>query len=83
MAGYLLHVTIRRNDKGGIDILAPEYSPVYTWKYKQDGRFYYRCLASDQTVPDGMDSEQQKIMAKAEKAVSEILAGSPVTLRSR
>lgn len=83
MAGYLLHVTIRRNDKGSIDILAPEYSPVYTWKYKQDGRYYYRCLASDQTVPDGMDSEQQKIMAKAEKAVSEILAGSPVTLRSR
>jgi hypothetical protein len=30
-----------------------------------------------------MDSEQQKIMAKAEKAVSETLAGSPLALRSR
>jgi len=83
MAGYLLNVTVRRNGKGGADILAPEYTPVYTWKYKQDGRYYYRCLASDQPVPDGMDSEQQKTMEKAEKAVSEVLAGSPLTLRSR
>ena len=83
MAGYLLHVTIRKNGNGGADILAPEYSPVYTWKYKQDGRYYYRCLASDLPVPDGMDSEQQKIMAKVEKAVSETLVGSPLALRSR
>ena len=83
MAGYLLNVTIRRNGKGGTDILAPEYTPVYTWKYKQDGRFYYRCLASDQPVPDGMDSEQQKTMSKAEKTVSDVLAGSPLTVRSR
>lgn len=83
MAGYLLNITIRKNGKGGADILAPEYTPVYTWKYKQDGRYYYRCLASDQPVPDGMDSEQQKTMAKAEKTVSEVLAGSPLSLRSR
>ena len=83
MAGYLLHVTIRKNGAGGAEILAPEYTPVYTWKYKQDGRYYYRCLASDQPIPDGMDSEQQKTMAKAEKAVSETLAGSPVPIRSR
>ena len=83
MAGWLLHVTIWKNGKGGAEILAPEYSPVYTWKYKQDGRYYYRCLASDQPAPDGMDSEQQKTMAKAEKAVSEILEGSPVERRIR
>ena len=83
MAGYILHVTVRKNGKGGADILAPEYSPVYTWKYKQDGRYYYRCLAADQPAPDGMDGEQQKTMAKAEKTVSEILSGSPVTLRTR
>ena len=83
MAGYLLNVTVRSDGKGGADILAPEYTPVYTWKYKQDGRFYYRCLASDQPVPDGMDSEQQKTMGKAEKAVSDVLAGSPLTVRAR
>ena len=82
-SGYLFHVTIRKNAYGGIDILAPEYTPVYTWKYKQDGRYYYRCLASDLPVPDGMDSEQQKAMSKAEKTVSETLAGSPLALRSR
>ena len=83
IAGYLLHVTVRKNGKGGADILAPEYTPVYTWKYRQDGRYYYRCLASDQPAPDGMDAEQQKNMAKAEKAVSDMLAGSPLTLRTR
>lgn len=83
MAGYLLHVTVRKNKKGSVDILAPEYSPVYTWKYKQDGRYYYRCLASDQSAPDGMDSEQQKTMEKAETTVSETLAGSPLTRRSK
>ena len=83
MAGYLLHVTVRQNKKGSVDILAPEYSPVYTWKYKQDGRYYYRCLASDQSAPDGMDSEQQKTMEKAETTVSETLAGSPLTRRSK
>ena len=83
MAGYLLQVTIRENGRGSVDILAPEYSPIYTWKYKQDGRYYYRCLAADQPAPDGMDSEQQKIMTKVEKAVSEILTGSPLTLRAR
>ena len=83
MAGYLLHVTVRKNGQGGVDILAPEYSPVYTWKYKQDGRYYYRCLASDQTAPDGMDAEQQKIMTKAFQTVRETLENSPLTLRNR
>ena len=82
-AGYLLHVTVRKNANGGADILAPEYTPVYAWKYKQDGQYYYRCLASDQPEPDGMDSEQQKLMARTEKAVSETLTGSPLALRSR
>ena len=76
-------MNIRSNEQGGALILNPEYTPVYTWKYKQDGRYYYRCLASDQPVPDGMDSEQQKTMAKAEKTVSEALAESPLTLRTR
>ena len=83
LAGYLLHVTVKQNGKGGADILAPEYSPVYTWKYKQDGRYYYRCLASDQPAPDGMDTEQQKTMEKAEAAVSEALEGSPLSRRTR
>ena len=46
MSGYLLHVTVRRDGQGGVLILNPEYTPVYTWKYKQDGRYYYRCIFS-------------------------------------
>ena len=81
MSGYLLHVTVRSDGQGGADILRPEYTPVYTWKYKQDGRYYYRCMATDQEAPDGMDSEQKKNLAKAEQAVTDALKGSPVTLR--
>jgi len=80
-AGYLLHVTIRRNSRGGVDVLAPEYTPVYTWKYKQDGRFYYRCLTAEGPAPDGMDREQQRNREKALAAVEDALKGSPLTLR--
>ena len=81
MSGYLLHVTVRGNGKGGVDVLNPEYTPVYTWKYKQDGRFYYRCIASDAPAPDGMDSEQKKNMERSEEAVEKALGSSPVSHR--
>lgn len=81
MCGYMLHVEIRSNGRGGVDVLAPEYTPVYTWKYKQDGRFYYRCLASNRPAPDGMNGDQQKTMQKAKNAVEEALAKSPLTQR--
>ena len=81
MCGYLLHVEIRSNGRGGVDVLAPEYTPVYTWKYKQDGRFYYRCLAANQPAPDGMNADQQKTMQKAKSAVEEALSKSPLTPR--
>ncbi len=81
MSGYLLHVTIRSNGRGGADVLAPEYTPVYTWKYKQDSRFYYRCIASDAEPPDGMDNEQRKNMTKSAEYVEEVLKGSPLTRR--
>lgn len=81
MAGYLLHLTVRSNGKGGADILNPEYTPVYTWKYKQDSRYYYRCLASDGPVPDGMDSEQRANLEKTAEMVDETLANSPVSHR--
>ena len=81
MCGYLLHVEIRSNGRGGVDVLAPEYTPVYTWKYKQDGRFYYRCLAANRPAPDGMNGDQQKTMQKANSFVTETLAQSPLTQR--
>lgn len=81
VSGYLLHVTVRRDGQGGVSIADPEYTPLYTWRYKQDGRFYYRCVAADGKAPDGMDSEQRKQMNKAAETVANALKGSPVSAR--
>lgn len=81
LSGYLLHVTVKTNAQGNAEILNPTYTPVYTWKYKQDGRFYYRCIASDSDVPDGMDNDQKKMMSKCADAVYDILKDSPLVVR--
>ena len=83
MSGYLLHVTVRSNEQGGVLILNPEYTPVYTWKYKQDGRFYYRCIAADSETPDGMDNEQSKSKAKAAETVAAVLKDTPLSKRGQ
>ena len=83
MSGYLLHVTIRSDGQGGALILNPEYTPVYTWKYKQDGRYYYRCIATDGSEPDGMDAEQRKAMAKSAETVAAVLKDAPVSAREQ
>ena len=77
MAGYLFHITLRKMEDGSIAAEHGSWTPVYTWKYKQDGRFYYRCLPADGPVPDGMDSEQQKLMQRAQDAVTEALKNAP------
>ena len=81
ISGYMLHVTIRCDAQGNVTVIDPEYTPVYTWKYKQDGRFYYRCIAAGGNVPDGMDKEQRGYMEKAAETVGKVLAGSPVAER--
>lgn len=81
ISGYLLHVTVQSDGQGGVDILHPEYTPVYTWKYKQDGRYYYHCIASNGSIPDGMDNDQRKKMADSAQIVENVLQGSPVTER--
>ena len=81
MSGYLLHVNVRSDGQGGTLILDPEYTPVYTWKYKQDGRFYYRCIAANGEAPDGMDNDQRKTMAKAAELVEETLDEAPLVER--
>lgn len=81
ISGYLMHVTIKSNGSGGADVLNPEYTPVYTWKYKQDSRFYYRCIHSGGEAPDGMDSEQKKMMEKSAATVDTVLQDTPLTLR--
>lgn len=81
MAGMMLKVTVRE-EKGNAEICDICYIPLYTWKYKQDSRFYYRCLASDSDSPDGMDTEQQKMMKKAADTVRSAMKNVPVEERS-
>lgn len=81
MSGYLLHVTVRSDGQGGAQVLNPQYTPVYTWKYKQDSRFYYRCIVSDGETPDGMDSEQRKTMARSAETVAGVLKDTPLSER--
>ncbi len=76
IAGMLLHVTLAVED-GRTTVREFRYTPLYTWKFKQDGRFYYRCLAANGTVPDGMDSDQQKMMQKAAESVRDAMKDSP------
>ena len=81
MSGYLLHVRIHVTRDGKTAVEEPEYTPVYTWRYRQDGQYYYRCLAANRTPPDGMDNEQIKSMDKAAEAIRSALAGSPLNER--
>ena len=75
LAGMLIHITIRASEDGKAGIHEMTYTPLYTWKFKQDGRYYYRCMACGE-VPDGMDSEQQKIMEKAAGIVRDTMQGT-------
>lgn len=80
MSSYMLRVTFRKN--GGMPAAAEElqYIPTYVWRYRQDGVYYYRCLAANRTPPDGMDSEQQKNMAKAAETIADVLEGSGIRI---
>ncbi len=77
IAGMLLQVTVCQ-ENGKTEIRDACYIPVYTWKYRQDSRYYYRCLAADREVPDGMDAEQQKMMKKAADTVRKAMKDSPL-----
>ena len=81
ISGYLLHVRIHLTRDGKAAVEQPEYTPLYTWRYRQDGQYYYRCLAANRNPPDGMDNEQIKSMDKAAEATRSALAGSPLSER--
>ena len=73
-------VTFEKGQAGAV-LTEMSYTPVYIWRYKQDGKFNYRCVPVNGKAPDGMDSEQMKTMEKAGNAVADVLTGSPLTIR--
>ena len=80
IAGIAVHATVR-SENGKTAIGNFSYTPVYTWKYKMDGRFYYRSLAANGSIPDGMDNEQQKYMKKALDTVRSAMKDAPMEER--
>lgn len=77
IAGMMLHATVRK-EAGRTGIIGFSYTPVYTWRWKMDGRFHYRCLPAGGSIPDGMDSEQQKAMKKAADTVRNAMKNAPL-----
>lgn len=77
IAGMMLQVTVRVED-GRVETPEACYIPLYTWKYRQDSRTYYRCLSANRAVPDGMDAEQQKMMKRAAETVQKTMKDSPL-----
>ena len=81
MAGYLFHAEFVMDSSRNIRIQDPSFTPVYTWMYTQDKRTYYRCLAANRTIPDGMEIKQQNIMSKSADVTREALKDSPLIER--
>lgn len=81
VAGMLLHLHISY-DGQHITLDEASYTPTYIWRYKQDGRYYYRVVPSNQPAPGGMENSQQESMARALQNVQKYLGeDSPLLLR--
>ena len=80
LGSVLLQLSLIKNE-GSVIVKEIQYIPVYVWRFRQDGNYYYRCVASDREPPDGMDDEQKKVMDKAFAAVQKVMAEGPAALR--
>lgn len=81
VAGMLLHLRIS-TDGQQVTLDEVTYTPTYIWRYKLDGRYYYRVVGSNHPVPGGMESSQQESMARALQNVQKYLgADCPLALR--
>lgn len=84
VAAALLQLRIAVDGTGQVIFEQTAYTPTYIWRYKQDSQYQYRAVASDQTAPDGMSSDQQEAMARALTNAQEFMGeASPLTLRAR
>lgn len=81
VAGMLLHLEMTYD---GQQVLFDKlsYTPTYIWRFKQDGRYYYRVVASHLPAPDGMSDSQKDSMERALTNVQKYLGGdTPLVLR--
>ncbi len=78
MAGTMVHVTFRKTEARHVVMEDAGYTPLYSWRYKQDGKYYYRCLNAGEVAPDGMESDQIQNLEKADALLAELMDGSPL-----
>ena len=84
VAGMLLQLTLRVDSERRVSFLRTEYTPTYVWRYKQDGSYHYRVVASDLPAPEGMDDAQNTSKERAAVNTAKYLgADAPLTVRVR
>jgi len=82
IAGMLLHLNMTWDPQTQrLSFDRAEYTPTYIWRCKEDGQYRYRAVASDLEAPEGMDENQQKVMAKILAFTQEALKDSPIEIR--
>ncbi len=81
LAGYLFTAEFVMDSSREVRISETSFTPLYTWRYVQEKRESYRCVAANRTPPGGMDIKQQNSMNKAADYTRETLKDSPLMER--
>ncbi|MGN0777859.1 MAG: CapA family protein [Aristaeellaceae bacterium] len=84
VAAALMNLRMAVDGTGRIIFGQTAYTPTYIWRYKQDGQYCYRVVASDLPAPDGMSADQQESMERALANAKKFMGSdSPLILRTR
>ena len=82
VASLLLQLTITADGAGNVAFDRVAYTPTYIWRYRQDGKYYYRVVASDREAPMGMGDDQTAYKDKAFTNIRKTLGDdTPLTVR--
>lgn len=84
VTSMLLQLRLNVDASGHVTVEQAAYTPTYIWRYKQDSKYYYRIVASDQPSPDGMGDEQTEVKERALTNLQKYLGSDSVlTIRSK
>ncbi len=84
VAAMLLQLKISVDGAGRVTFDEAAYTPTYIWRYRVDGKYYYRAIASDQPNPFGMGEEQAEAKTRAMGTTQKYLGETcPLVLRTK
>ena len=82
IAAILLHLNIAYDPAtAAVSFEEVSYSPLYFWRYKEDGRNVYEAVLSNREPPESMSSDQIEVMERALKRATDTLKDSCAALR--